>query len=144
MNGTVLAPAVTCCCSSFFSPFLLVVLIASCPTQHTQKPQHKTNTNYVSQSQSFLLSLLRRFSFSFYFTSLVSHSRTTTPSCYHAASVRSHLPSFILPLCAYTLYSVFITGNPRGRFYDTDLIGSAHVYKSALLLVEEGINSNQF
>ena len=32
--------------------------------------------------------------------------------------------------------------NPRGRPYDTELRGSVHVYKTALLLVEDGIDSN--
>jgi hypothetical protein len=56
----------------------------------------------------------------------------------------SHSPSFNLPFIR--LYTLF---NPhhqlfRDRLYDTDLIGSAHVSKSALLLIEEGIDSNQF
>ncbi|KAI0279418.1 hypothetical protein BGY98DRAFT_428635 [Russula aff. rugulosa BPL654] len=45
-----------------------------------------------------------------------------TLSCYHAASVRSHLPYFIFPFMH--LYALFNLHHrrPRGRLYDTDLI----------------------
>jgi hypothetical protein len=62
----------------------------------------------------------------------------------HLATTTRHpyVLSFTLPFIR--LYTLF---NPhhwylRDRLYDTDLIGSAHVFKSALLPVEEGIDSN--
>jgi hypothetical protein len=60
----------------------------------------------------------------------------------HGICMFSHSP-FILPyIHLYTLFG------PHHRYlrdclYDTDLIGSAHVFKSALLLIEEGIDSNE-
>ena len=46
----------------------------------------------------------------------------------------------VLPLCAFTL-SIHHRWHPRDRPYDTELRGSVHVFKTALLLVKEGIST---
>ena len=54
------------------------------------------------------------------------------PSCYHAAwYAPSSFLFFVLFMCLYSLYSI-ITGTPEVT-YNTDLRGSTHVYKTAVL-----------
>jgi hypothetical protein len=74
-----------------------------------------------------------------YFPPRVSLSRTTQ-RCYHAALVRSHFHLFlVIPLCLQ-LSILLPFRQPRGRHYYTKPRHSAHVYKTTLLLVEEGMN----
>jgi hypothetical protein len=81
-----------------------------------------------------------------YPTHVVSRSQTAFTSTKQLSrGMRMHIhPSyFILPfMCLYSLYSITITGVPEVT-YNTDLRGSTHVYKTVILLVEEGIDPNQ-
>ena len=128
-----------------FSHSFLVVSIASCLTQQPFKLRHKTSTSYAFQSRSFPPSLLRSFIFLFiflYLTSLVSLSRTTlTGKQLLPRGTRTHF-HLSLPLCAYSLpIHSPASAPPRSPLrYKILLVDSAHVYKTVLLLIEEGID----
>ena len=95
--------------------------------------RHKTSTDTRSNHDPSRPHFPAPLSFlSLFLTTLRLCSRTLeqclpTLSCNHAASVRSHLPYFIFPFMH--LYALFNLHHrrPRGRLYDTDLIGIAHV-----------------
>jgi hypothetical protein len=97
---------------SFF--FFVVVFIASRSTQHVLRDTRRIRTTRPNHTP-FRSHCLPPLSFSLYFTSLFSHSRTLeqrlpTLSHYHAGSVCSLIhPHLSFPLYAYTLYLIPIT-----------------------------------
>ena len=130
---------------------VVVVLIASRSTSTQHVLQAATQDEYKLCVPITVLSALTVFSlyppfhfpFILHLWSRTLEQRLPTLSQYHVASICSliHLRlSFPLYTYLFNPYHWYL----RGRLYDTDLIGSVHVFKSALLLVEEGIDSNQF
>ena len=126
------------------------------PYSTTSRPTTRTTFRAVTQDNLrvpitvhfvFTASFLH-VSFLFHLSSRALKQCLPTPRHYHAAVVRSLIcPFLVFPFYAYISYSITITGTPRGRRYDTKLRhrrqASTHVYKIALLLVEEGIESNR-
>ena len=132
-----------------FSILVFLFLLALSPrARHSTsfKPRHKTSTIYAFQSWPFPLSLPTPFYFTLSYMSGFALSNNVLPTlcCYHAASVCTFF-YLIYPSLYVLILSLFNHHHrhPRGRPYNTDLRGSTHVYKTALLLVEEGIDPNQ-
>jgi hypothetical protein len=98
-----------------FSFFPYLAIVSSIPPRVRQQLpsslRHKTT--YASQSHSFPLSLPCPFTFSILLhLSSISRSRTT-PSCYHAATVRSPYYLFLVfSLCTYTFSVHFLSLTP--------------------------------
>ena len=130
---------------------ILLLLLFSLPCvwyNRFFKPQHKINTNYAFQSQSFPSSLLSCFVLFFIFPLFYIWSHTLkqcllTLSHYpHDICIFSHSPSFIFSfICLYTLFSLYHQ-YLQVRLYDMRSY-SMHIFKSVLLLIKKGINSNQ-
>jgi hypothetical protein len=84
------------------------------------------------------------FPFILHLWSRTLEQRLPTLSHYHVASVYSPIhPHSSFPLYAYMPYPIPITGTSEIASM-IQILDSTHVFKSALLLVEEGIDSDQF
>ena len=134
----------------FFSLCFLVIVIAPCSTRHIL--QEATPDGYdlrvpIMALPAFTAPPLFSYLSSFlYPTHVVSRSQTvftSTKQLSRGMRMRIRPSYFILPfMCLYSLYSITITGVPEVT-YNADLRDSTHVYKTAVLLVEEGIDPNQ-
>ena len=122
-------------------------LIFTLFSRHCLSPRARDTrrgTTYAFQSWPFPPSLSCFFSFlsSFlYSTDVVSPSQTaftTTRRAHAHSSFLFYPPFYALILSPFNHPSV----TPRSR-YNADLRGGTHVYKTALLLVDEGIDPNQ-